>query len=377
VALSPGTGAATLRRVTVSFEARTRRRIAAALLWAGLIFVHAVCWPHWPPSPADDGPWLRGLVAVAVWAAIATLIVIVDRVLPIARESATRRLVAHLPLSVGFTYAHVWLFQLIARATGVRTAVDPVTLRPFPLEPEWSVWLLYWVFVGGYLAVGFREQLELRTARATELERLLAQSRIETLRTQLNPHFLFNALNAISAHVEGAPRTARWMLEQLGDLLRLSLDHADEQEIPLQQELAFIDRYLKLQKIRFDNRLDVIVDVEPPALRALVPTFILQPLLENSIRHGIARRSTAGLIEIQAYQENDALHLSVRDDGPGLPSNWDPERGLGVGLRNTRERLRRLYGDDQAFDIATIEGSGVRVDLRLPYRDRSGEGQAN
>ena len=100
-----------------------------------------------------------------------------------------------------------------------------------------------------------------------------------------------------------------------------------------------------------------------------MPTFILQPLLENPIRHGIARRSTAGLIEIQAYQEIGALHLSVRDDGPGLPSNWDPERGLGVGLRNTRERLRRLYGDDQAFGIAAIEGSGVRVDLRLPYRE--------
>jgi LytS/YehU family sensor histidine kinase len=169
--------------------------------------------------------------------------------------------------------------------------------------------------------------------------------------------------------VEGAPRTARWMLEQLGDLLRLSLDHADEQEIPLQQELAFVDRYLKLQKIRFDNRLDVVVDVEPPALRALVPTFILQPLLENAIRHGIARRSTAGVIEIQAWHENTSLHLSVRDDGPGLPADWDPERGLGVGLSNTRERLRRLYGDNQRFEIAGAEGSGVRVDLTLPYRD--------
>jgi sensor histidine kinase YesM len=158
------------------------------------------------------------------------------------------------------------------------------------------------------------------------------------------------------------------MLEQLGDLLRLSLDHAGEQEIPLQQELAFVDRYLKLQKIRYEDRLDVIVDVEPTALRALVPTFILQPLLENAIRHGIATRAAAGTIEIQAWQEATALHLSVHDDGPGLPADWDPDRGLGVGLSNTRERLRRLYGREQSFRITGAPGAGVQVDLTLPFR---------
>ena len=249
-----------------------------------------------------------------------------------------------LPLSLLATIAFGWLFGL-ACAVSARRLRRACSRRRRSRLLEPSVWLVYWAIVGGYFAVDYQEQMRARTLRTAELERLLAQSRIETLRTQLNPHFLFNALNAISAHVEGAPRTARWMLEQLGDLLRLSLDHADEQEIPLQQELAFIDRYLKLQKIRFDNRLDVIVDVEPPALRALVPTFILQPLLENSIRHGIARRSTAGLIEIQAWHENGSLHLCVRDDGPGLPRNWDPERGARGGAeehaRTTAAPLRR------------------------------------
>jgi LytS/YehU family sensor histidine kinase len=227
--------------------------------------------------------------------------------------------------------------------------------------------LVYWIVVTGYMAMKSQQEVRDRKMRIAELETQLAQSRIETLRTQLNPHFLFNALNTISAHVEGAPRTARWMLEQLGDLLRLSLDHAGEQEVPLQQELAFVDRYLKLQKIRYEDRLDVIVDVEPTTLRALVPTFILQPLLENAIRYGIATRSAPGTIEIQAWQEAAALHLTVRDDGPGLPANWDPEHGLGVGLSNTRERLRRLYGVDQRFQITGAPGGGVQVDLTLPF----------
>jgi signal transduction histidine kinase len=364
--------------VSTLIDGRTRQWIAAAAFWTFVILAALTALTPVSPAPPGLTPhWSTGLRhALAVWAAwalLAAAIIFVDRRLPAARESLVPRLLLHLPLSLVFTVAFAWLHKTVTAIAGGPVAADGGWLGgllPQPLPP--GAWLIYWVIVAGYIALDYQDQMRGRTHRVAELERLLAQSRIETLRTQLNPHFLFNALNAISAHVEGAPRTARWMLEQLGDLLRLSLDHADEQEITLQQELAFIDRYLKLQKIRFDNRLDVIVDVEPPALRALVPTFILQPLLENSIRHGIARRSTAGLIEIQAWQEQGALHLSVRDDGPGLPGNWDPEKGLGVGLKNTRERLRRLYGDAQTFEIAGIEGSGVRVDLTLPYRENTG-----
>jgi signal transduction histidine kinase len=346
-------------------------RLAAFLVWWAVLLAHCLVLPDANLERLGVSRLLYTTAFAGTWALLAPLAVWADRILPIPAEALGRRLVAHVPLSLLFTLALALGVGVVAATFGTGGRL-PAGLG----GPAWAGWALYWVLAGGGLTLDYHQQLLLRAARNDELEGLLAQSRIETLRTQLNPHFLFNALNAISAHVEGAPRTARWMLEQLGDLLRLSLDHADEQEIPLQQELAFVDRYLKLQKIRFDNRLDVIVDVEPPALSAFVPTFILQPLLENSIRHGIARRSTAGLIEIQAWQENGALHLSVRDDGPGLPSNWDPERGLGVGLRNTRERLRRLYGNDQHFEIAGIEGSGVRVDMTLPYHDGSTEGAA-
>jgi two-component system, LytTR family, sensor kinase len=339
-------------------DGRARRGLAAFVFWSLVVFVCTTSIGLTGDAPARGWSVRAALATWCAWALLIPVIVWTEWLVPRVRETLVPRLLLHVPLSLAVSLAFMYVRRLTGVVFGGPTSVDPM-----------SAWLTYWVIAAGYLAFDYHDQIQLRTARTTELERLLAQSRIETLRTQLNPHFLFNALNAVSAHVEGAPRTARWMLEQLGDLLRLSLDHADEQEIPLQQELAFVDRYLKLQKIRFDNRLDVVVDVEPPALRALVPTFILQPLLENAIRHGIARRSTAGVIEIQAWHENTSLHLSVRDDGPGLPADWDPERGLGVGLSNTRERLRRLYGDNQRFEIAGAEGSGVRVDLTLPYRD--------
>src|SRR5205085_7447075 len=205
-----------------------------------------------------------------------------------------------------------------------------------------------------------------RQVRTAELERLLAESRLNTLRSQLHPHFLFNTLNAISAHVEHNPRIARRMLEQLGDLLRLSLEHADEQEIPLQKELAFLELYLAVQHVRFEERLDVEMSIEPATLTCLAPTFVLQPLVENAIKHGIASRTARGLVRISAWRENTTLRLQVIDDGPGLPDGWHLETNQGVGLCNTVKRLEHLYGSAHHISIANRASGGVSVDVSLP-----------
>ena len=307
------------------------------------------------------------LAAGIAWLLLVPVVIAADRQLPLARDVLYPRLLLHVPLSVVVSWAFAYVYYGASRALGVPVEAAVLTGSPVSAFHRFN-WLVYWVVIGWYVASEYQDQARDRTVRTAELERLLTQSRLDTLRTQLHPHFLFNALNAISAHVESAPRTARWMLEQLGDLLRLALDHAEDQVIPLQRELAFVDRYMKLQKVRYEDRLDVVLDVDPLALQALVPTFILQPLLENAIRHGIATRSAPGQIEIQAWCEGDALHLSVRDDGPGLAVNWDIERQAGVGLSNTRERLKRLYGDRQSFAIAGAVGSGVQVDLRFPLQ---------
>jgi LytS/YehU family sensor histidine kinase len=232
------------------------------------------------------------------------------------------------------------------------------------------VWALYAIVAGVTIAFEhYRHRQEQRIATA-DLERRVTESRLDALRTQLHPHFLFNALNTISAHLEQDPRTARWMLEQLGSLLRMSLEYAREQETSLERELAFIECYVELQKVRFEDRIDVITNIAPDVRGALVPSLILQPLVENAIRHGLASDAVDGQIEIRAWRERESLRLSVHDDGPGLPADWDPERGFGVGLSNTRERLHRLYGDGQRFEIAGHPGAGVRVALTLPFRQR-------
>jgi two-component system, LytTR family, sensor kinase len=265
-------------------------------------------------------------------------------------------------------YAWGWAMELLG------TSAEPFSWSLAPLIFAWRGmfhWnlLVYWVIVGAYVAYDYYDNFRERQLRTVELERLLAESRLEALRAQLHPHFLFNALNAISAHVEREPRTARRMLEQLGELLRLTLDHCEDQEIPLEREISFLDRYLAIQQVRFEDRLEAKVEIAPETLDALLPTFILQPMVENAIQHGVSRRSSKGSIGVTAWREHQRLRLRVWDDGPGLPAGWDPEEQQGLGISNTRERLRRLYGDTgHTFEVVNDSGGGVSVNISLPFR---------
>ena len=300
------------------------------------------------------------------------IIIWIDRRLPIERDALVRRFLFHVPLSVIFTVAYTYFNY--ANLTLLDAPRDASLLAGGVLATAWRVihrngTFFYWVIVGTYIAVDYQNHLKNRLVRTAELERLLSDARLNVLRTQLQPHFLFNALNAISAHVESEPRTARLMLERLGDLLRLSLDHIDHQEIGLDQELAFVERYLQLQAMRFEDRLDVSMNLAPDVQDALVPSFILQPLVENAVQHGAAARSAHGTIAVEAWRDNGQVHLAVRDNGPGLPAGWSMDRNQGIGIANTRERLRHLYGEqNQSLKISEEPGGGVRVDLSLPFR---------
>src|SRR6185436_7564987 len=208
--------------------------------------------------------------------------------------------------------------------------------------------LLCGVYVAAYYA-RYRE----RELAASQLQGQLAHAQLQALRMQLNPHFLFNALNSISMLVRGGRSgEAVRMLAGLGDLLRGVLEEERPNEVPLREELDFLTRYLAIEQIRAD-RLQVRMEVAPELMEARVPTLILQPLVENAIRHGISRSSAAGLVEIGARRENGSLLLSVRDDGPGLSAGDGRE---GVGLTNTRARLARMYGDAQGLVLENAEG---------------------
>ena len=308
----------------------------------------------------------------SAWGALALIIIWIDRRLPVRKDALVRRFLFHVPLSLVFTVAYTYLNY--ANLVVLDAPRDASLLAGGVLATSWRMihrngTFFYWVIVGTYIAVDYQNHLKNRLVRTAELERLLSEARLNVLRTQLQPHFLFNALNAISAHVEHEPRTARLMLERLGDLLRLSLDHIDHQEIRLDQELAFVEKYLQLQAMRFEDRLKVSMNLDPAALEALVPPFILQPLVENAVQHGASARSSHGTIAVDAWRSNGTVCLAVRDNGPGLPAGWSVERHEGIGIANTRERLRHLYGDEnQRLEFSPEPGGGVRVDLSLPFR---------
>ena len=308
----------------------------------------------------------------SAWGALALLIVWIDRRLPIARDALFRRFLLHVPLSLVFTVAYAYLNY--ANLTILDAPRDASLLSGGVLATSWRMihrngTFFYWVIVGTYIAIDYQNHLKNRLVRTAELERLLSDARLNVLRTQLQPHFLFNALNTISAHIESEPRTARLMLERLGDLLRLSLEHIDHQEISLDQELAFIERYLQLQAMRFEDRLNVTMNLDPDVHDALVPPFILQPIVENAVQHGAAARSANGTIAVEAWRDNGSVRLAVRDNGPGLPAGWSLDANQGIGISNTRERLRHLYGEqNQSLKFSQEPGGGVRVELSLPFR---------
>jgi LytS/YehU family sensor histidine kinase len=225
--------------------------------------------------------------------------------------------------------------------------------------------ILYWAILGAGLARHAFRQAHERELKAQALEAQLQQAQLLALKQQLQPHFLFNSLNTVAMLVRnGESQQAVQMIAGLGELLRWSLSENAAQEVPLAAELESARRYLAIEQFRFPDRLRVEVSVPEELLSAAVPNLILQPLVENAVRHGIAKSSSASLVRISAERQASALALRVEDDGEGFPAEWQP----GVGLRNTRARLARAYGAQAELNVTQPETHGASVHLRLPYR---------
>jgi LytS/YehU family sensor histidine kinase len=222
-------------------------------------------------------------------------------------------------------------------------------------------------------AWGYSLKYRERELHASQLAAQLAQAELQALRMQLHPHFLFNTLHTVSALMHKDVELADDMLSRLGDLLRRTLDTAQAQEVPLQQELEFIQTYLEIEQARLGSRLHVRFETEPETLDVLVPNLILQPLVENAVRHGIAPRLEGGRLVVRARRESDRLELEVEDDGPGLPADFADRPREGLGLANTRARLAALYGPAHQFELASVPPRGLRVVLRLPFREQADE----
>jgi LytS/YehU family sensor histidine kinase len=235
----------------------------------------------------------------------------------------------------------------------------------FFLNFDWEM-MTYWAVVGLSHAIDFHRESQERELAAAQLETRLAEAQLQALQSQLHPHFLFNTLNTISALMQRDIDAADAMLERLSDLLRLTLDRIGLQQVTLKEEIDFIEKYLDIERARFGDRLHVQIRVEPGLLDASVPTLLLQPLVENAVRHGIAPQVMGGRVEIDARREGGQLRLVVRDNGAGLAADTLQAFNTGVGLSNTRSRLGHLYGENHRFEFERPAGGGLEVTVLMP-----------
>lgn len=310
------------------------------------------------------------LIYSYIWLIMTPVIVRLDRRIRKGQWRWLRRLLAHLSAGVFFSSLHPVVVVLILHTLGWSSAQQ--SLRDLAQTSFVFYFHLNLIFYGGTLGVYYafnyyRESRE-RELKASRLEAQLAQAQLQNLKMQLHPHFLFNTLHTISVLLSKDVEAANRMLIQLSDLLRVALDNAGTQEVSLRQELEFLEQYLEIERTRFEDRLTVRIEFDPATYDAQVPNLILQPLVENAIRYGIAPRTSPGLVEIRASCEEGKVRLQVQDDGPGIDHQQQSALREGVGLTNTRARLAQMYGQDHQFEMRNGSDGGLVVTITLPFR---------
>jgi LytS/YehU family sensor histidine kinase len=228
--------------------------------------------------------------------------------------------------------------------------------------------LVYWVVISVSHTMEYYLKFQEKEVRAAELEKSLTEAKLQALQMQLNPHFLFNTLHAISSLVHKDAEAADRMISRLSELLRYTLESTTAHEVPLHQELHILDRYLEIEQTRFGSRLSVVKQIAPEAMTVLVPNLVLQPIVENAIKHGIEPHARPGVINVSAGREENRLVLEVRDNGKGLKEGPQRER---VGISNTRARLQQLYPSSHQFELLNAPEGGLTVRLSIPWRTAS------
>lgn len=344
----------------------TRRYTRAAVILGCWTFVALLFAPQnylanrYSPTPLPA--WLVIVASASifyVWAALTPLVIWLARRFPFRRDRITIRIVQHTLLS--FVVAAMHIIGVSAFQSLLPTPKDYVHLLPPELMLVSIVAtgvMLYWAILAVTVAITY-------VRRDQERELTLVQAQLQSLRSRLQPHFLFNTLNAIAELLYADPKRAEETVTALSDVLRLTLQHDQEHEITLAEELDLLRKHVAIYQTLLQERLRVRWAIDDDTLDARVPTMILQPLVENAIRHGIAPRESGGTVGVSARRDGEFLSLAVQDDGVGMKGEDTPS---GIGLANTRARLRHMYGDAYAFAMSEPEGGGLTVALRLPMR---------
>lgn len=275
----------------------------------------------------------------------------------------------HIPASVAMALLQVWVRVGVFWIFWSESVTTVHTFGGY-LQREfvfnfYFAQLTYWVVLAVLRGMDSRRHLRDERLRNAQLETQLAQSQLQSLRMQLQPHFLFNTLNAISALALADPMQARMMISRLSDMLRLTLEERHTQLLPLSRELEFVRNYLDIQRVRFRDRLAVHFEVNDEVQQAEVPSMILQPLVENALKHGLLEKTDHGNLYVTARREGYGLRLTVEDDGLGLPAESVAD---GIGLGNTRTRLEMLFGTAAAMNLLARAGGGTCAEIRMPFR---------
>ncbi|MBI3484750.1 MAG: histidine kinase [Acidobacteria bacterium] len=311
-------------------------------------------------------PWTQTLSLTAINAAVVLVflpfIVWLTRRYPIERQTWRKALLFHLPACLAFAAGHSALYGLVCLSQPGFVSVPLVRLHPNLLT--------YWAIVGFTQAMDYFR-------RYREREQQLAQVQLLLLKSQLHPHFLFNTLNTVSAMMHEDVRAADRMVNKLSDLLRMTLETVGTHEVRLRQELDFLKKYLEIEQARFPDAFQLRLEVEPSALDAFVPSMLLQPLIENSIRHGFAASKKNGVILVRASREGEKLVLRVVDDGCGLPHAAPKPSAEGLGLAITRKRLEQLYPGSHHFELSNSSSTaGAVATIAIPFHNVPAEAMA-
>jgi two-component system, LytTR family, sensor kinase len=308
-----------------------------------------------------------------LWAMLAPLIFRLARWFRIGREGGLRNSIIHVVACLTLAFVHRAVYLIVGWALHVAVYRQYSSVRElYQSDILFNLptgYMSYGTFMLISFVIDYYRRYQREELRASRLKAELAQAQLQALKMQLQPHFLFNTLNSISALLDEDVEAADEMIARLGDFLRMTLQNSGAQRVTLQEELEFLRCYLEIEQVRFQDRLKVSFDVAAETLGAMVPNLILQPIVENALRHGVVAQAAPGRIEIRAARLNGALVLQVKDNGPGLALAQDSAGKLrgGVGLSNTRARLENLYGEAQRFEMADAREGGLQVTLEIPF----------
>jgi two-component sensor histidine kinase len=361
---------------TASIVSKSRERVWTGSIWLGIALFHATQTVFVMQAEGMHHAWValyfNQLLFWVPWFLATPLVRYLGRRYPVGLRSLSA-LVVHFSacMSINLVVA-TWTSGLDELLNPWAKPLSPEPFVPLWLDRVYNGFLLSAFLYAAILSLSYlvesKERLARQQIETARLSEQLAKAQLESLRRQIEPHFLFNSLNAIAGLVrERRNDAAVTTLASLSDFLRKVIEHPDRQEVPLGEEVQFLQKYLEIQKLRFAERLQISLDVPQELFSLQVPSLILQPLVENAVKHGIAKEARGGWIRVAAFRSNRGLTLRVYNDGPNLPRDWE-HKNSGVGIVNVRTRLQNLYGDKFEF-ILHNQNSGVEALLSVPFRE--------